>query len=92
MATEQHHHDREKQVTVKKVQNEVEASIIKGLLEASGIQCALVTPVPRNVYPFTIDGLAEIRINVLETDAEAARTILDDFGREGLQPDVPDDD
>jgi len=90
MATEQHHHDREKVITVKRLHNEVEASIVKALLETAGIQCTLVTPVPHNVYPFTVDGLAEIRVNVVETDAEAARILLDDYEQAvGMEQDLP---
>ncbi len=90
METEQHHHDHEKLITVKRLHNEVEANIVKALLESAGIQCTLVTPVPHNLYPFTVDGLAEIRVNVLEADAEAARTLLDDYEKVRVESDQPE--
>jgi hypothetical protein len=92
METEQHHHDREKLITVRRLHNEVEASIVKALLEAAGIPCTLVTPVPHNVYPFTVDGLAEIRVNVLDADVEAARALLEDYERAGAEEDLPQDE
>ncbi len=90
METEQHHHDQEKLITVKRLHNEVEASIVKALLEAAGIQCTLVTPVPHNVYPFTVDGLAEIQVKVLDADAEAARILLDDYEKAAAEEDLPE--
>ncbi len=89
METEEHHHDQERLVTVKKLHDEVEAFLVKGLLEAAGIQCTLVMPVPHNLYPFTVDGLAEIRVNVLDADAEAARILLDDYEKAGVESDMP---
>jgi len=91
METEQHHHDQEKLITVRRLHNEVEASIVKALLEAAGIQCTLVTPVPHSVYPFTVDGLAEIRVNVLDSDVAAARTLLQDYEKPGVEQDLPQD-
>ncbi len=92
METDQHHHDQEKLITVKRLHNEVEAFIVKALLEAAGIRCTLVTPVPHNVYPFTVDGLAEIRVNVLDADAEAARILLDDYEKTEVEPDLPENE
>ncbi len=39
METEQHHHDQERLITVKKLHDEVEALLVKGLLEAGGVLC-----------------------------------------------------
>ncbi len=74
-------------------QDETEANIVKGLLEESGIHCALLTQVPHNIYPFTVNGLAAIRINVLESQLEEARTVLRDHeGAANKELDNSEDD
>ena len=62
--------------------NDVEADLIRQLLEHEGITAQVVSHVPHSVYPFTMDGLGEIRIAVLEKDAGKARQIIADFYRE----------
>ena len=85
------HLDREKLVEVRKVQSEIEANIIKSLLESAGIECVLVTQVPHGVYPFTVDGLAEVRIKVLDTEVNRAREIVDGYENAGLEEkDLPE--
>jgi hypothetical protein len=66
-------------VLLMKTQSESEANIIRGLLEESSIPCALITPVPHNIYPFTVDGLAVIQIKVLASQLESARSLLSDY-------------
>jgi len=70
------HLDHEKLAELMTTQSETEANIVKGILEAAGIECVLVTQVPHNLYPFTVDGLAAIRIKVLASQLEAARELL----------------
>jgi len=60
------------------VHHDVEASMIKSLLEEAGIDCLLVSQVPHSVYPFTVDGLGEIRLKVLASKLEEARAIVED--------------
>ena len=71
--------DEGKLVDLMVTQSETEANIVRGILEESGIHCALITPVPHNVYPFTVDGLAVIRIKVLDSQLGAAQTLLADY-------------
>jgi hypothetical protein len=78
MNTEEHL-ENEKLVELMVTQSETEANIIKGLLEASQIGCVLVTQVPHSVYPFTINGLAAIKIKVLDSNLEAAKSLLRDY-------------
>jgi len=70
--------DREKLVELMATSSETEANIVRSLLEASQIRCVLFTPVPHNIYPFTVDGLALIKIKVLGSDLEAAKSLLED--------------
>jgi hypothetical protein len=76
MTNNEEHLDHDKLVVLMITQSEAEAGIVKGLLEESGIHCALLTQVPHNVFPFTVDGLAAIRIKVLESQLEAAKALL----------------
>lgn len=73
------HLNEEKLIDLMVTQSETEANIVRGILEDAGIHCVLITPVPHNIYPFTVDGLASIRIKVLDSHLEAAQTLLDDY-------------
>ena len=60
-------------VVVFRTWDDVEASLVEGLLRSAGIPCALVSDISHAVYPLTVDGLGEIRILVAAEDAEDAR-------------------
>jgi hypothetical protein len=77
--TTDEHIDREALVEVTVVHNEVEANIIKSLLEEAGIDCVLVTQVPHAIYPININGLGETRVKVLDHNLEAAQAILREY-------------
>ncbi len=88
------HLDHDKLAVLMITQSESEAEIVHGLLEESGIHSVLETPVPHSLYPFTVDGLATIRIKVLESQLEDAREILHDCernAREGGDNELRDD-
>jgi hypothetical protein len=56
--------------------SDLEAQLIKGILELYGIPVSLATDISHTLYPFTLDGLGETRILVpLEAEGEA-HTIL----------------
>jgi hypothetical protein len=76
MAEHEEHLNHDKLVVLMTTQSEAEASIVKSLLEQSGIHCALLSQVPHNIYPFTVNGLAAIRIKVLDSQLEAAKAVL----------------
>jgi hypothetical protein len=76
MTINEEHLDHDKLVLLMTTQSEAEANIVKSLLEESGIHCALLTQVPHNIYPFTVNGLAAIRIKVLDSQLEAAKAVL----------------
>jgi len=59
-----------------RVPTEVDALPIQSLLESYGIKCILQSHVTRSVHPFTVDGLAEVRILISEKDLDEAREIL----------------
>ena len=58
--------------------SDIEASIVRGLLQAHGIEVSLASDVPHTVFPLTINGLGEVRIAVSGDDAEAATRLIHD--------------
>lgn len=59
--------------------DQVKAEMIKGVLKDKGIECILQSTASRSVHPFTVNGLAEIKIMVDEKELENARQILEDY-------------
>ncbi len=66
----------EKLVEVYKAPNEMEAQVIRGLLESYGIPCFLKSHAAPSVHLFTIDGMGEVKIMVLERMADSARKLI----------------
>ncbi len=64
-------------VVIFRTQSDVEASIVRGLLEAHGIPSVTASDVPHNVFPLAVADLGEVRLSVRETDAEEARHIIE---------------
>jgi hypothetical protein len=56
-----------------------EAEMIKAILEKHGIQCMLSSDITHSVYPFTMDGLGEIRIYVPKEQVSEAQHIIEVF-------------
>ena len=67
----------EKLVEVYKAAGELEAQVIKGLLESHGIPCLLQSHAASSVHPFAIDGLGEVRIMVPEKVADEAKRLIE---------------
>jgi ribonuclease-3 len=55
----------------------MEASIVRGLLEANGVPSVVTSDVPHNIFPLMVNGLGEVRISVRQDDADEARRIID---------------
>ncbi len=53
-----------------------EAEMIKAILEEHGIQCMLSSDITHTVYPFTMNGLGEIRIYVPKEQVSEAQHII----------------
>ncbi|MFH1680749.1 MAG: DUF2007 domain-containing protein, partial [Candidatus Eisenbacteria bacterium] len=67
---------------VAKMQNDSEALVVRGLLEANGIEVVFRATLVQSVHPITINGVGEVRILVRPEDAEKARELLS--GRQGM--------
>jgi hypothetical protein len=63
-------------VEVYRAAGEMEAQVIKGLLESYGIPCFLKGDAARTIYGLTVDGLGEVKIMVRESMTEQARKLI----------------
>jgi hypothetical protein len=55
---------------------ETKTYAIEGLLASCNIKCILQSDITRSIYPFTIDGLAEVSILVSDRDFEKSKEII----------------
>ncbi len=65
-------------VEVARVQNAVEAEVVRGLLESNGIRCLLQAHVVPHIHPYSLGPIAENRVLVPALDAERARSLLEE--------------
>ena len=66
----------EELVEVYKARNEMEAQVIKSLLEGFEIPCIFKANAAPSVHLFTMDGMAEVRILVPAALADAAKELI----------------
>ena len=64
-------------IEVYKAAGELEAQVIKGLLESYGIACLLKSNAAPSVHMFAVDGLGEVKIMVFSSMAEKARKLIE---------------
>lgn len=67
---------KEKTVDVYNASGELEAQVIRGLLVSNGIPCIMRSDAASSVHAFTVDGMGEVKISVLESMADEARRII----------------
>jgi len=68
--------NKDKMVEIYKAPNEMEAQVIKGLLESYDIPCFLKSNAAPSVHLFTVDGMGEFKVMVLESMAEEAKSLI----------------
>lgn len=64
-------------VVIFRTHSDVEASVVRGLLEANGVMPVVSSAALRSVFPFTVSDLGEIRISVHADEAEEANRIIE---------------
>ncbi len=69
-------------VIIFRTQSDIEASIVRGLLDAHGIAAMPSSDLPHSVFPLSIDGLGEVRLTVRAEDADEARRVIADYREE----------
>ena len=63
-------------VVIFRTHSDIEAQIVRGLLEAHGVMSVLSSDVPHSIFPLSVDGLNEVRIGVHASDAGDAQRII----------------
>ena len=66
----------ESMTEVYRAAGEIEALVIKGLLESQGISCFFKSNAAPSVHVLTVDGMGEFAVMVLESMAERARQLI----------------
>jgi ribonuclease-3 len=64
-------------VVVFRTQSDVEASIVRGLLEAHGLPTVVSSSVTHAVFPLSVNELGEVRISVHPGDADEAKRVIE---------------
>jgi len=67
---------RDKLVEVYKAGSEMEAQVIKSLLESYEIPCLFKSNAAPSVHMFTLNGMGEVRVMVWDSDADKARELI----------------
>ena len=62
-----------------RTQSDIEANVVRGLLETRGIRAMLSSSRPHAIFPVTVGGLGEVRLTVRPEDAETATRVIADF-------------
>jgi ribonuclease-3 len=64
-------------VTIFRTRSEVEASVVRGLLEAHGVPSVVASHLPPSLFPMAVSTLGEIGIAVRSADADEAQRIIE---------------
>jgi ribonuclease-3 len=64
-------------VTIFCTRSGVEASVVRGLLEAHGVPAVVDSHLPQSLFPMAVNSFGEISLSVHADDAEEARRIID---------------
>ena len=72
-----------KLIVIFRTHSDVEANVVRGLLESNGIHTLLLSDVPHSVFPLSINELGEVRLSVREDDAEKAVAVIREVTRAG---------
>jgi ribonuclease-3 len=64
-------------VTIFRTRSDVEASVVRGLLEAHGIPSVVASHLPQSLFPMVLSTLGEIGIAVRAADADEAQRIIE---------------
>jgi ribonuclease-3 len=64
-------------VVIFRTHSDIEAQIVRGLLETHGIMSVMSSDIPHSVFPLSVDGLGETRLSVHHSEAEDAQRIIE---------------
>jgi ribonuclease-3 len=66
-------------VVVFRTLSQIEAAVVRGLLDAHGIPAFIVSGGPRSVFPVSVSRLGELRVTVPGDHADEARAVIEDY-------------
>ncbi len=69
-------------IVIFRTRSDVEARIVRGLLEANGVQSLASTSMTHAVFPLSVNELSEVRLMVRAEEAGEARRIIDSYRSE----------
>jgi len=64
-------------VVIFRTHSDIEAQIVRGLLETHGVMSIVSSDVPHSIFPLSVDGLSAVRIAVHPGEADEAHRIID---------------
>jgi ribonuclease-3 len=64
-------------VVIFRTHSDIEASVVRSLLEAHGVMSVVSSDVPHSIFPLSVDGLGEVRISVHHSEADDAMRIIE---------------
>src|SRR5207248_1654853 len=64
-------------VVVFRTHSEIEARVVRGLLESHGVMSIVSSDAPTSIFPVAVDGLNEVRIAVHASEADEAQQIIE---------------
>ena len=64
-------------VVIFRTHSDIEAQIVRGLLETHGLISVISSDVPQSIFPLSVDGLSAVRISVHPDDADEAQRIIE---------------
>jgi ribonuclease III len=64
-------------VVIFRTHSDIEAQIVRGLLETHGVISVVSSDGPQSIFPLAVDGLGDVRIAVHAGDAEEAHSIIE---------------
>jgi len=64
-------------VVIFRTHSDIEAQIVRGLLETHGLLSVISSDVPQSIFPLAVDGLSAVRVSVHPDDADEAQRIID---------------
>ena len=66
-------------VVIHRCYDDIQAEMIRDLLDQNGISTQVASDIPHSVFPFSMDGLGEVRISVMEDKSVRAKELIDEF-------------
>ena len=64
-------------VVIFRTHSDIEAQIVRGLLETHGVMSVVSSDVPHSIFSLSVDGLSEVRIAVHPGEADDAQRIIE---------------